>query len=85
MKPGRAVIPATDHRFEGDLKEKGLKRHPCGPSGLPPGRFEGDLKEKGLKRHYAAVSGADGRFEGDLKEKGLKPRLLGQAPHPHRF
>jgi len=49
LKPGRAVIPATDHRFEGDLKEKGLKRHPCGPSGLPPGRFEGDLKEKGLK------------------------------------
>jgi len=57
--------------FEGDLKEKGLKR-------VQPGdfkrrrRFEGDLKEKGLKRCCVTIIMRFISFEGDLKEKGLK-------------
>jgi len=41
----------AEARFEGDLKEKGLKPLAAERATLS-WRFEGDLKEKGLKRLY---------------------------------
>gem|GEM_PF-3524963 len=41
------------YSFEGDLKEKGLKRRYQSTS--PTSCFEGDLKEKGLK-HWSVLS-----------------------------
>ena len=46
MAPAGYIYPT---RFEGDLKEKGLKRFTAFLLHWSLG-FEGDLKEKGLKR-----------------------------------
>jgi len=68
LKPARRRIGRRP-RFEGDLKEKGLKR--TRDRNLFCKSFEGDLKEKGLKPMNSPKCSPIG-FEGDLKEKGLK-------------
>ena len=85
MKRVRTDDVGPAQSFEGDLKEKGLKRLTTSVLPRRAAGFEGDLKEKGLKPVLLTMCDVVLRFEGDLKEKGLKPALAATRATFPRF